>query len=70
MIRRTSNDAEPPAGTVVRDCYGRLWRRVGDGRAWIPLEDDLSRRNDDPETWVRVAGNFGPVEVVALKGRS
>lgn len=59
----TSTDHEPPEGTVVIDADGRRWRHVGGPgqRNWFPLADDGSFDNDDPETWTRVAGNFGPV---------
>jgi hypothetical protein len=72
----TSSDPEPPVGTVVRDAYGTLYRRSaptssvpGRRRDWFPVEADGSFINDDPETWARVAGNQGPVEVVE-KGSS
>jgi len=62
----TSNDPEPPVGTVVRDCYGDLWRREPPDppRDWFLIEPDGSFDNADPETWTRIAGNQGPVEVV------
>ena len=69
--RLNSTDPEPPVGTVVRDCYGDLWRRgepdpevEGRRRDWFHIELDGTYANDDPETWTRVAGNQGPVEVV------
>jgi hypothetical protein len=59
----TANDPEPPEGTVIRDSFGRLWERVdgiygGPGHSnWVMLDE----RPSDPETWTKVAGNYGPV---------
>ena len=61
-----ANDPEPPEGTKVRDALGQSWVRDdgsygGSGwRNWVPLEVA-----GDPETWVKIAGNYGPVELVS-----
>lgn len=58
-----SRDPEPPEGSKVRDCYGREWDRDdgpygGPGKAnWVGPEDQV-------ESWVKVAGNYGPVELL------
>jgi hypothetical protein len=57
-----SLDPEPGVGAVVRDCDGRLWLR-GEF-AWNPLDDGGDFDNDDPESWTKVAGNFGPVTLL------
>jgi hypothetical protein len=55
----TSSDSEPPPGTVVRDDCGQKWERYRDGTvAWQPVE------GGDSESWVKVAGNYGPVVVL------
>ena len=56
----TSTDPQPPAGTVVRDDCGVTWVNSGcHPAAWMPLD-----REDDPESWTKVAGNYGPVTVL------
>ena len=61
-VTMTSRDPEPPMGTIVRDARGRRWHRFDDEtNAWIQLDDD-----DDVESWIRVAGNYGPVTVVGF----
>lgn len=59
----TSADPEPPAGTVVRDDLGREWGRDWDGGAapWTRTDG-----TDDPESWTKVAGNYGPVTVIEI----
>lgn len=60
----TANDPEPPEGTEVIDVDGRRWCRDdgiygGPGCAnWIRVDG-----GGDPETWTKVAGNYGPVKV-------
>lgn len=62
----TSTDPEPPAGTVVRDDCGTQWRN--DGPQYRPacwVRPDLVEQGiHDPETWTKIAGNYGPVTVV------
>lgn len=61
----TSSDPEPPAGTVVRDCWGRTWELAweDEGGMWWRTDAD-----DDPESWTKVAGNYGPVTVLEEGG--
>lgn len=66
--RLTSADPEPPWGTIVCTDGGVKWRRYDEepGVAnWLPemAAPDYSP-NPDPESWVKVAGNYGPVTVV------
>lgn len=68
-VTLSSNDPEPPEGTIVRDSQGKLWSRDdgeygGPGRAnWLFYGADWFA-GADPESWIKVAGNYGPVEVV------
>jgi hypothetical protein len=57
----TSADPEPPPGTVVRDGLGRTWELSDEdeGGLWWRTDDD-----DDPESWTKIAGNYGPVTVL------
>lgn len=67
----TSADPEPPPGTTVTDCFGKPWTR--DGLWEVPLgcsswtRDDVE---DDPESWIKVAGNYGPVKVIEWGGET
>lgn len=63
----TSMNREPGAGSVVRDSLGRLWyaRTAQGGIQYWLYENHL---DSDPESWTKVAGNYGPVEVVKLCG--
>jgi hypothetical protein len=54
----TAQDPQPPIGSVV-SCMGNLWRRWE--LSWGRLDG-----KDDPESWTKIAGNYGPVTVVAL----
>ena len=57
----TSNDPQPPAGTTVRDDCGTVW--VNDGYypvCWIEPGAEVH----DPESWRKIAGNYGPVTVL------
>jgi len=48
-------------GTLVRDDCGTVWVNDGNRPAcWVQPEEE----NHDPETWVKIAGNYGPVTVV------
>src|SRR6266704_1976466 len=63
MVGRTltASDPEPPPGTLVRDDCGVEW--VNDGHrpcCWVQPEAEVH----DPETWTKVAGNYGPVVVI------
>lgn len=55
----SSGDSQPPPGTVVRDIHGRQWERQPEGY-W------LTEGDTDPESWVYVAGNHGPVTVIRM----
>jgi hypothetical protein len=57
----TSSDPEPVPGTVVLDATGCRWFRA-EGMwpgSWLRSGDG------DPETWTKVAGNYGPVQIVS-----
>jgi len=57
----SSADEQPPMGTVVRDDLGRSW--VNDGCypvCWVRVGATVH----DPESWGKVAGNYGPVTVI------
>jgi hypothetical protein len=57
----TSRDPEPPVGTLVRDDCGVTWLNDGCRPAcWVQPGAD----EHDPETWTKVAGNYGPVTVM------
>lgn len=54
---------EPPPGTIVRDYLGRTWELADEdeGGLWWRTDAD-----DDPESWTKIAGNYGPVTVLEL----
>lgn len=54
---------EPPVGSIVRDNFGRRWWHCPEGY-WAQVDAD-----DDPESWVKVSGNYGPV-VILHRGAS
>lgn len=58
-----SGDPEPPPGTVVRDGCGLEWVRDDEGgsQGWT-----LVGRESDPESWTKIAGNYGPVTVIEM----
>ena len=61
----TTADPEPPPGTVVRDATGCEWYRSDEGGYWLRRGRwDLA----DPESWVKIAGNYGPVTVLEWGG--
>ena len=61
VIELTSADPEPEEhGTLVVDADGAVWERCGkEGTrcGWSRVDD----WNDDPRSWIRLAGNHGPV---------
>lgn len=60
----TTLDPEPPVGTVVRAFDGVHWQRVEapiSGTYWIMVRHP----EGDPESWIKVAGNYGPVTVIS-----
>lgn len=57
----TASDPEPPSGTVVRDSAGGgTWEHYEDGGYWVRTDID----DCDPESWAKIAGNYGPVTVL------
>jgi len=56
----TSSDIPPPPGTIVMDDCGIRWTRDDDG--WWLREGSC---DSDPESWAKIAGNYGPVRVVS-----
>lgn len=61
----TAADPEPAAWTIVRDDTGCQWVRQP-GRepcGWISEHD---KNAADPESWAKVAGNYGPVIVLFM----
>lgn len=60
--RLTAFDPEPPPGTLVRDNCGREWSRDDEGgpAGWTEPEAD----HHNPQTWTKIAGNYGPVRVL------
>lgn len=65
----TSADPEPPVGTMVRDDCGLTW--VNDGyRPCCWVRPDLVEQDiHDPETWTKIAGNYGPVTILRAARR-
>jgi hypothetical protein len=60
----SSNDPEPPVGTVVTDTHARHWHR-----AELDQGEDTRKQwvgDDDAASWTKVAGNYGPVRVLAV----
>jgi hypothetical protein len=56
----SSADPQPPIGTVVRDDLGQTWINSG----YYPAAWMCTSRDDDVETWTKIAGNYGPVTVL------
>lgn len=61
----TCNDPQPPIGTVVKDdgVYG-IWEHCEanyGGSYWLRPPYD-----GEPESWMKIAGNYGPVTVVSV----
>lgn len=59
----TSSDPEPPPGTTVETEGGTRWTRYPDMWPGSWLMDEFAPEGD-PETWRKVAGNYGPVRIV------
>lgn len=58
----TSVDPEPPEGSVVEDSTGCQWEADDCPPAcWTRVGAPFPR---EPETWTKVAGNYGPVTVL------
>jgi hypothetical protein len=61
----TSADPEPPQGTVVSTPVGIWWRDGGPGPCeWFPIAVIFDPDRHDPESWTKVAGNYGPATVL------
>ena len=61
-----ASDPCPPIGTIVKDSCGGVW--VNDGHypaCWYSMKPD----SYEVETWTKIAGNYGPVRVIA-EGRA
>lgn len=61
----TSSDPEPPPGTTVEMEDGQRWTRY-EGMwpgSWLAEGHEV---DGDPETWTKVAGNYGPVRIVEV----
>jgi hypothetical protein len=63
MEKLTASDPEPPAGAVVVTAGGS--RYVNDGPEYAPA--NWSSDAGEPETWLKVAGNYGPVRLVSIR---
>lgn len=62
----TSADPEPPPGTTVELFDGQeLWTRHADMWPGSWLRHGFEETGD-PETWTKVAGNYGPARVIRL----
>jgi hypothetical protein len=57
----TSRDPEPPEGSIVT-CLGRQWQHDGD--EYRPSCWSCDDYPNDPETWTKISGNYGPVTLV------
>lgn len=64
----TSSDPEPRAGTMVEAEDGIRWWRdathIGAACNWFPESELTNPDRHDPESWTKVAGNYGPVRIV------
>lgn len=60
LPKLTAADPEPPVGTIVTTAWGQRWIRQLEGY-WLAE----GREDGDPESWNKVAGNYGPVRVVS-----
>lgn len=58
----TASSPEPGGGSIVRGIDMLIWERDGDGTgpSWFRIDDDGTAFGD-PESWTKVAGNYGPV---------
>lgn len=59
-----ASDPEPGPGTMVLDDCGIVW--INDGHrpcCWV-RPDLIEQGIHDPESWIKVAGNYGPVTVL------
>lgn len=64
-MKLTSRDPEPPVGTRVRAC-GTVWERFErDDDSCYCWYSDTDIDGTDPASWIKVAGNYGPAELLA-----
>jgi hypothetical protein len=59
----TSSDPEPPMGTLIRDDCGLQWENDGYRPCCWVRPDLVEQGIHDPETWRKIAGNYGPVTI-------
>lgn len=59
----TANDPEPPPGTTIEMEDGQRWTRY-EGMSPGSWLVEGGEADSDPETWLKVAGNYGPVRIV------
>lgn len=68
----TPADPEPPAGTIVESEDGYRWWRdldhMGSRCNWFTMAQLTNPGRHDPESWTKVAGNYGPVRIVLQLG--
>ena len=60
----TAADPQPPRGTVVRDDCGVTWQRDYCEGYWLRADSP----DGDPESWAKIAGNYGPVVIIVAPG--
>lgn len=58
----TSRDPEPPEGSIVT-AIGRTWEHDGD-EYWPACWSSWSGTDGDHQSWIKVAGNYGPAVLV------
>ena len=63
-ITLTSSDPQPGWGVIVRDVDGREWENTGGEEGSWANWQQTDATQPDPETWIKVAGNYGPVTLV------
>lgn len=62
----TSADPEPGRDVVVETGWGQRWHRTdSDGYPGAANWEAVASKGFEPESWTKVAGNYGPVKVVA-----
>lgn len=61
--RLTATDPEPPVGTLVVDDCGVEWENDGYRPCCWIRSGRIQQDIHDPETWRKIAGNYGPVTI-------
>lgn len=65
----TASDPEPGLGVTVLDDCGYRWRRTdSESDQGSANWEKIDATDFDPESWTKVAGNYGPVKVVKVYG--